>query len=63
MNGLDFQDLPAPLPLPNDGQLRRLAPDLNEVTSYAMLLLLSDRTLIPFFDDVPASTMDSQSVQ
>jgi hypothetical protein len=52
MNVLDFQDRTMQLPPPSDGQLRRLAPDLNKVTSYGMLLLLSDRTT-PFLATQP----------
>jgi hypothetical protein len=52
MNVLDFQDRALQLPPPSDEQLRRIAPDLNKVTSYAMLLLLSDRTT-PFLAAQP----------
>jgi len=52
MNVLDFQDRTAPIPLPSDAQLRRLAPNLNQVTSYAALLLLSDRAT-PFLAKQP----------
>ena len=52
MNVLDFQDRTAPIPMPSDAQLRRLAPNLNHVTSYAALLLLSDRAT-PFLAKQP----------
>ena len=51
-SGLDFPDRTMPLPPPSDTQLRRLAPDLNDVTSDAALLLLSDRTT-PFLATPP----------